>query len=456
MSRELVIERSAFGVRAALLDGGRLIEMLLAEDMPGRVRDRIFFGRVRALDRTLGAAFVDCGLAQDAWLTARHARTLAGDAPLQEGQPVLVQGLREAAAGKGPRVTGDIALPGMLLAVRPRRSDVELSARLMRSPEGEAARERARRLFPDGGILLRTAAARASDAELLAEAERLGELWRGIEAKAATARAPACLLDLGDPVARILVALAAPDIVRIAVGDAAAFAGVRTWLERHQPALVGRLELLPDAFAATGADEQLDQALSPVVPLPGGGSLILEPTAALTAIDVNGGGRPALEVDLAAVPEIARQIRLRRLGGSIVVDFVDLANRRERARVDTALREALRDDPLPVRVWPMSDLGLAQISRQRAGPSLADEFGRVCPTCAGTGLLASLRRRSEALAHDLDRMRGRARVRLALDLHGFLEGDGAAVRERLRPMAAFQPDATLAPGDYRIDPEVTS
>ncbi len=463
MSQELVIERTPFGARAALLADGRLIEAVHADDDPGRVDDRIFLGRVRALDPALDAAFVDCGLAQDAWLTARHARPLVGAAPgvpisrrLHEGQAVLVQGLREATGGKGPRVTGDIALPGLFLALRPRRRQIELSARLLRSPERDAERARATRLFPEGGVLLRSAARAANDDELMAEAACLRELWREIEARAATARPPACLYDAGDPVTRVLMTLLGPGIERIAAGDPVALARARAWLDRHQPALCGRLEHLPDAFRATGAEEQLEQAQSPVVPLDGGGTLVIEPTAALTAIDVNGGGCGALEVNLEAAREIARQIRLRRIGGSIVVDFVDMTTRKDRARVEAALREALRDDPMPVQVWPIGGPGLALLSRKRAGPSLAEQQGRTCPACGGTGLVPALRSRAEALARALDRITARVRVRLAPDLGHYLRGEGARVRERLPQIAAFQVDDALPPGDYRIDPETKS
>ena len=111
---------------------------------------------------------------------------------------------------------------------------------------------------------------------------------------------------------------------------------------------------------------------------PGGGSLIIEPTAALTAIDVNGAGRP-LEVDLAAAREVARQLRLRRIGGTVVIDFVDLESKRDRARLHAALRQALADDPATVQLYPMSPLGLVELSRQRLGPSLAELLGRAAP-----------------------------------------------------------------------------
>ena len=189
---------------------------------------------------------------------------------------------------------------------------------------------------------------------------------------------------------------------RILVADPAVLARARGWLAEWRPSRLDRLEHVPDAFATSGAEEQLAAALEPVAPLEGGGALIIEPTAALTAIDVDGGGRRALEVDLEAAAEIARQLRLRQLGGTIVVDFVDLASKRDRARLFSAVRTALAADPVPVQAFAMSALGLVEISRQRVGPSLAERLGRICPSCEGSGRLPSLRSQSEALMRALE------------------------------------------------------
>ena len=394
MSRELAIEPTPSGVRAALLEDGRLLEVVLQGRVADPVRGAIYLARIKAFDRDLEAAFVDCGLDQDAWLAARDARWLSAaneaTAPgtrLAEGQAILVQGTRDPERGKGARVSADIALPGTWLLYRPRRRDVALSARLMRSGEGEALRARGRKLFPDGGVVLRQAARSASDAELLGEAARLRELWRGIEARAAAARPPACLHATPGPIERLLLDHLSPEIERIVVAEPAALARVRAWLAEAHPGLAPQIQLeyRADAFTALGGAEQLAEALEPKVPLAGGGSLIIEPTAALTAIDVNGAGRRAREVNLEAAVEIARQLRLRRIGGTVVVDFVDLEARRDRAELLGALRAAFADDPAPVQVFPMTALGLVPISRKRTGPSLAEELGRACPMGGGRG-----------------------------------------------------------------------
>jgi Rne/Rng family ribonuclease len=418
---------------------------------------------VRRVGRDLNAAFVDCGLGADAWLGARDARFLVAagrDAPIDrmlgEGQGVLVQVRRGPADGKGPQVTGDIALAGAYLVLRSRRRAVALSERLARTPAAAEQRARAARLFPETGIMLRRAAPHASDAELLSELARLQDRWRQIEASASAATPPAIIHAVDDPLERVLLAQLDPALERIVVGDQATLVRARTWLSEWQPPLADRLVVLSDPFEATGVAEQLEEALQPGVPLPGGGSLIIEATAALTAIDVNGGGRRALEANLAAVPEIARQLRLRRIGGTIVVDFIDLPARSARAGVLEALRTALADDPEPVQVFPMSRFGLIEISRRRGGSSLAEMLGRACPLCGGAGTLPGLRWRAEQLMRKLARRPlTRLRVHVAPDLHAYLSGAGSggwqAFADRHGATVGLEVDRSLVPGGHRIE-----
>ena len=420
-------------------------------------------GRVRAVDPDLGAAFVDCGLAADAWLSARDARFIAGaprDAPIErmlsEGQGVLLQVRQGPAAGKGPRVTGDIALLGVHLVLRPRRRGVALSARLERTTAAAEQQARAAALFPECGVTLRRAAPLASDAELLAELARLRARWAEIEAAARHATPPARIHAVDDPLHRLFLERIAPDLERIVVGDQALLVRARAWLAEWQPVLETGLVSEADPFEATGAAEQLEQALQPSVPLPGGGSLIIQPTAAFTAIDVNGGGRRALEANLAATGEIARQLRLRRIGGTVVVDFIDLPARAARVRVLGALRDALAHDPVPVQAYSMSRFGLVEISRKRTGPSLAELLGRSCPACEGAGTVPGLRWRAEDLMRAMGGLPpGRLTVLAAPDLHDYLSGAGRAAWQafagRYGDRVELRIDQSLAPGTHRIE-----
>ena len=368
--------------------------------------------------------------ARDAPLEPGQARGASIGQRVQEGQAVIVQGRRDPQGGKGARVTSEIALTGPCLVYRPQR------------PE-------------DGQFELRPAAG-ASEAELAAEAERLRATWQAILGRAREAAAPARLHGPADPVTWVLAEHLGQDPERILVADPATLARARSWLAEWRPSRLERLELVADAFAVSGAEEQLAAALDPVVPLAGGGALTIEPTAALTAIDVDGGGRRALEVDLEAAGEVARQLRLRQLGGTIVVDFVDLAGKRDRARLFSAMRVALARDPVVVQAFPMSALGLIEISRQRLGPSLAEQLGRACPSCGGDGRLPSLRRQGEALMTALAaRAPGRLTVAVASDLHGYLSGSAAAAwatfGERQGWLPPLRADPGLASGGWRLD-----
>jgi ribonuclease G len=460
VSSELIIERSPFGLKAALLENGRLVEVDLLDEPRDDPAGDIVLGRVRAVDPDLGAAFVDCGLAADAWLGARDARFLAGagrDAPinrmLSEGQGILLQVRQGPTAGKAPRVTGDVALVGVHLVLRPRRREVTLSARLERTPAAAEQRTRAAALFPEGGVTLRRGAPLASDAELLAELARLRAQWVEIEV-AASAATPPARIHAVDPLHRLLLERIAPQLERIVVGDQALLARARTWLTEWQPAVAERLVSAAGPFEATGAAEQLEQALQPHVPLPAGGSLIIQQTAAFIAIDVNSGGRRALDTNLAAAREIARQLRLRRIGGTAVVDFIDLPARAARARVLAALRDALAHDPVPVQAFGMSRFGLVEISRKRTGPSLAELLGRPCLVCDGAGTVPALRWRAENLMRALTELPpGRVTVLAAPDLHDYLSGGAAwqAFAGRHGDRVALRVDQSLAPGSHRIE-----
>jgi Rne/Rng family ribonuclease len=463
VTQELIIAARGAGVLGCLMEDGRLIDVAIEEENGG-FRERLFLGRVRAVEPALDAAFIDLGCGEPALLSGRDARFATGAArgtpiarQLAEGEAVLVQGRREASGGKGPRVSADLALGGSLLVLRPRRADIGLSARLSAAPDAPSQRSRAETLFAEGGIVLRSAAREVGDAALMEEAGRLRALWREIEARAGRSRAPACVHEAPPPIERLLTGLAGPGVDRIVVCDHGAFLKARHHLERSAPLLRERLELAPDALSASGAEEQLEEALARAVPLAGGGRLIIEATAALIAIDVDGGVRAALEADLEAAGEIARQARLRRLGGTIVVDFVDLPSRRDQARLHSALRHAFEADPLPVDISPMNASGLIVIGRRRAGATLAEQLGRSCPVCAGEGRLRSLAWQSESLTRALGAQPGRRhRARLAPDLHHYLEDAGAdawrAFLERERPLVDLRSDASLPPGAFAIEP----
>jgi ribonuclease G len=458
----LIVEDTGFGVRGALVRDDRLIELTDADAGGDWVTDALFLARVTAVDHQLNAAFLDCGLAVPGFLAARDARHAAGVEErrpigrlVQEGQRLIVQGLREEGEGKGARFTTDVRLFGFHLILRPHGGGIEVSVRV-RGRARDELRARGEALFHGRGVTLRRLAAAAADAVLLAEAERLERRWQAcLEAAKAQAR-PGRLAGDEHPLERLLRTALEAGPERIEIADAALQARARALLGEALrdgcPELV-RLDPARTAFEQTGVAAEIERALVPEVPLARGGRLLIEPTAACTAIDVDGEGRPALELDLDAAAEVGRQARLRNLGGTLIVDFVDLPARQERQRLEEALRKAFHGDPAPVQIHPMSPLGIVQISRARRGRSLAQLMTRTCGACGGSGRVPSLRAQAERLLAELRGLPVPAvGVRAAPDLARWLGGEAAWA---WAPLAAagtrLEPDPAQPPGTWRLE-----
>ncbi len=440
MSVEIVLEETGFGIRAAVLADGRLIEIRDSDRDEQQVTDALFAARIVAVDGKLNAAFLDCGLARPGLLVAKDARAAAGSAErrpirelVHEGQRLLVQGVREPAGDKGGRFTTDVKLFGHAVIHAPFVAPGGDAGR-RGGRRGEELRARGLALFPAGDVLLRRHAAELPDQVLLAEAAKLAARRRTLEASATTSAKPGRLPDPESALERLLRQLIELEPVAVAAAD-------RTLLLELERLLAGTptlpamalTRLRPDeaAFAQTGVDAALEIALGREVPLPRGGRLLIEPTAACVAIDVDGGGRAALDIDLEAAAEVGRQARLRNLGGTIIVDFVDLPTKPERQRLEEALRKAFRGDPAPLEIHSMSPLGIVQISRARRGQPLASLFLAPCTCCHGLGHVPSPRAEAEALLTALRIHRGQVTaIRVGKALGEYLAGAGRAAWQR--------------------------
>lgn len=438
--KRLVIEHTGFGVRGALLADDLLVELVDADALGEWVTDALFAGRVDAVDSRLNAAFLDCGLGQHAFLAAKDARFLEGEAErkpiarfVRQGQRVVVQGMREPVEGKGARVTGDVKLFGFHMIYRPHGNPPESAP--VRGRDRVALHERGEALFPGGGVTLRKLAAEVDDATLQAELARLEARWRILEREAAEAKRPGRLSADEHAVERLLRGVVEPALRQVEVADEELYARCRALLEGplapHGIELV-RLDGTQSAFAQAGVVAALERALAREVPLAGGGRLIIEPTSACVAIDVDGEGREALDLDIEAAHEIARQLRLRNLGGTVIVDFVDLPTKPQRQRLEEALKRAFRDDPVAVQIYPMSPLGIVQLGRARRGRSLDGLLHGLCRHCEGTGRAPSLRAAAEELLGALRRGEaGGSDVRVGRDLLLYLERE---LGQGLRPL----------------------
>ncbi|WP_029008922.1 ribonuclease E/G [Azospirillum halopraeferens] len=382
---EILVDRSGPLTRAAVLTAGRLTDLYVDNTGRPSLLGAVFLGRVERIATGLDAAFVDLGGGVSGLLGAADVRAEAGGRRgkperigtlLRTGQTVMVQVKADAAGAKGPTLTMDVTLPGRFLVHAPLAAGIAVSKRLA---QGAARGDLLRRLeavLVGEGWIARSGAAAAAAEPLAAEADSLAVAWRSIAAAAATAIPPARLHDGPDAPRRAVLEHGGGPVERITVDGRALAADLAAWCAAAAPDLAGRITAVdgrPGPFELRDLDAEIETLSGPRVPLSAGGSLVIERTEALTVVDVNAGerGNP-LDVNLEAAAEIARQLRLRNVGGIVVVDFVNMRGRSDGERLLNALSRAVADDPAQTQVYGLSKLGLVELTRARRGTALAD------------------------------------------------------------------------------------
>ena len=323
---------------------------------------------------------------------------------LKEGQEVLIQIAKEPIGKKGARITSHIALPGRFLVYMPTVNHTGVSRKI----NSEEERQRLKRIVISerenglGGFIVRTAAAGASEEELRADIRFLKNLWTEIKTRAENSKAPALIYHDLNVVERVLRDQVTSDFSAIWVDTESEYERILRFANRFQPALVRRVKLYTKEtplFEQFGLKEEIDKALKSKVWLKSGGHIVINQTEALVAIDVNTGkyvGKTArledtiVKTNVDAIREIVRQIRLRDLGGIIVIDFIDMDERRNRQKVMQVLEEELRNDRAPSKVLQFNDFGLVAITRKRVKQSLERTIGAPCPYCQSTGYVKSV------------------------------------------------------------------
>ncbi len=405
MIDEILINTGTRRRRIALVRRERLVAYYQTE-RGSRRPERIILGRVTSVQGDLDAAFIDIGEAREALLHARDTAAKRGTPvaqAVQEGQSVLVQVKREAEHDKGARVSARPALAGAALVFLPLGANIELSSHIKDPARrrqlgalGQALRDR-----HGGGLVMRSGAAAADDDDLEREAAGLWQRWRAVEDGTKAARPPQ-LLDPGDdPLALILREHSGLGLGRIRVDDGALAVELQSALDDGRPTVEMYAGQQP-LFAEFDLEAQIEAALASHVALPSGGRIIIEHTQALTAVDVDSGqsgpaasqgdpARLARQTNQQAAREIAAQLRLREIGGRVVIDFIPMRGKGEVAALLQELQSCLDDDPARPRLGRMSELGLVELTRRRRQPALALRLGEVCPLCGGGGLRPSAR-----------------------------------------------------------------
>ena len=403
--------------QVAMLEGRSLIEHYVSRpaDDETQIHGNIYLGRVQNVLPGMEAAFVDIGTQKNAVLYRGDVQFDKDDVVEQGPDPrieqvlksrqlILCQVTKNPIGAKGGRLTQEVSLPGRFVVLIPDSRTYGISKRL---PEGERRRLRSilDRIKPEEhGIIVRTAAENATEHELTTDLTRLLEQWATIREAATKANSPTLLYREPPLAVRVIREEFSSDYRSIVIDDRALFNEVRDYIQAFNPEFADRVEYYDQAaedlalFEQHRVHEQLRKALDKKVWLPSGGSLIIEHTEALTVIDVNTGknvGKSNLEEtvfhnNLEAADEIARQLRLRDIGGIIVIDFIDMEVRENRRRVLEAFKDALARDKTRTQVFEISELGLVEMTRKRIGEGLLTNFADPCVVCEGRGVTLDL------------------------------------------------------------------
>jgi ribonuclease G len=434
MSSELIINVTYQETRVALMENGVLAEIYIERNSDQGIVGSIYKGKVVRVLPGMQAAFVDIGLARSAFLhvadiyddfeeieSLMNGQGESGDVPfgtkeeqmnrqnyipqiedlLHEGQEILVQVSKEPIGSKGARITSHISLPGRHLVLMPTVNHVGVSRRIENDAERKRLKEMIGRVKPGGmGYIARTASEGKSEEELRMDLEFLQKLWNNIQRKKATAPVPGLVHNELSMSLRAIRDLYTHEVERVVIDSQEEYESILEFIEtfipqlRHYITLYDREEPIFDAY---GIEEEINRALGKRVWLKSGGYIVIEENEALVAIDVNTGryvGKrnyedTILRTNLEAAKEIAYQLRLRNIGGIIIIDFIDMEKEWAQERVLQALKESLKKDRAKTNILRMSELGLVEMTRKRNRESLAGTLGEACPYCDGKGFIKS-------------------------------------------------------------------
>ena len=410
VDRQMIVRQRDDRIQIGVLEDGVLAEHFVSKTQQDSLIGNVYLGKVQNVLPSMEAAFVDIGRGRNAVLYAGEvnweAVNLEGkqrriENALKSGDSVLVQVTKDPVGHKGARLTSQISLPGRYLVYVPGGSMTGISRKLPDVERNRLKRILKDRLPEDAGVIVRTAAEGASEEELTHDINRLRAQWEGIESQAKSTKVLAPELLYGEPDLTIKVVrdVFNEDFSKLIVSGDEAWDTIEAYVTYVAPDLVGRLEKWTkdeDIFSAWRIDEQIHKALDRKVFLPSGGSLVIDRTEAMTVVDVNtgkftGSGGNLEETvtknNLEAAEEVVRQLRLRDIGGIIVIDFIDMVLESNRDLVLRRLVECLGRDRTKHQVAEVTSLGLVQMTRKRMGTGLLEVFGEQCEACAGRGVV---------------------------------------------------------------------
>lgn len=469
MTKELIINASADGVEIALLEDKKLVELHYERGQDQFAVGDLYLGKVKKLMPQLNAVFVDVGYEKDAFLSytdlSPYFRSLVkftkqsvdGNTSWGEhfgafknepeilktgkisevfnGKPeILVQVFKEPISSKGPRLSCEISLPGRFVVVTPFNDVVAISRKIHSADERKRLQRIVESIKPKNfGVIVRTAAEGKSTAELHTDILELEKMWKTIQRNLKGAKAPQMILSERDKTTSILRDLLSDSFQKVVINDKKLMTETKEYIARIAPEqadIVSLHSASQPIFDTFGISKQVKAAFGKTVNMSSGAYLIIEHTEALHVIDVNSGTRHAeagqeqnaLQTNLEAAAEIARQMRLRDLGGIIIIDFIDMKLPEHKKQLHDAMEELMVTDRAKHTVLPISKFGLMQITRQRLRPELNISTAEVCPTCKGTGKIGPSILLADDIEKDFKYLVTQGHKNLALHVHPIVEG----------------------------------
>jgi len=416
VSEEILINSTPSETRVALVENGMLQEVWLERASQTGYIGNIYKGQVSRVLPGLQAAFIEIGLERTAFLHARDMvrqdpLAVGGDMPaeplihdlLRQGDEVIVQVIKDPLGSKGARLTTNISIPSRFLVLLPDSDVVGISTRIEEEPERLRLKELVRTLRNDqdnSGYIVRTNAEGVNDFALAADMVYLGKVWQAVKERCASAGPATCIFEDLSLSLRSLRDMMHEDVDRVRVDSPAVFEKVRNFARRFVPDWLDRIEMYTaerPIFDLFGVEDEIESALKPAVTLKSGGSLVFDQTESMTTIDVNTGGyvgyrnqeETIYKTNLEAAQAIARQLRLRNLGGIIIIDFIDMVDEEHRRQLMNMFEKALERDHAKTTLTEISSLGLIEMTRKRTTESLEHRLCIPCPYCEGRGTIKS-------------------------------------------------------------------
>ena len=420
MKRMLINATQPEELRVALVDGQRLYDLDIESGAREQKKANIYKGRITRIEPSLEAAFVDFGSERHGFLPLKEiSREYFKKAPegrvnikdvLSEGQEVIVQVEKEERGNKGAALTTFISLAGRYLVLMPNNPRAGGISRRIEGEERNELREALNGLVApaDMGLIVRTAGLGRSSEEMQWDLDYLLQLWTAIKEASLDRSAPFLIYQESNVIIRAIRDYLRQDIGEVLIDSVEAQDEALTFIRQVMPQYASKIKLYEDSvplFNRFQIESQIETAFQRVVELPSGGSIVIDPTEALVSIDINSARatkgsdieETALQTNLEAAEEIARQLRLRDIGGLIVIDFIDMTPAKNQRAVEEKVRECLEADRARVQVGRISRFGLLEMSRQRLRPSLGESSGIVCPRCNGTGIIRDVESLSLAI-----------------------------------------------------------